>query len=567
MTSMNRNRMYFRATLCAAALAVLGLIFTTGGCPTTTNPNSDGNSTDGNSTDGNSTDGNSTVPGSNDGTNGTGPTVPSGGVDPQTGNPTTAGEPTPPAPVPTLVFSEIVKTGDAVPGQTGCTFTGFGTPVIDAKGRVAFWGKYAGTTGHGVAGVYVYDATSGTGTLKRVLDDDPTRTGIVPGQLTTTYFGPFDANDISLDLAWGGGDRLVVTCPYSTVDSWVGVYRWRATDENLARVLDQHQLATLYGSQGFFPLTNVTVGVSDAGLGAVGADYRYLASSGLVSGTALWTSNGTAITKLVDTLSDADNVPGEAAIFTKLYPQFALNGPGDILLAGQWVNDSGATVKGLYLGRSGQLYRVLDTAGTAWAGLTSGAQFRTSDWPPRMGLGPLSHIGVDGKLLISTTTTDAVLLWDFVNSRWYELTGPSNAVATALVSGVNDLGQALILSGGNPYVTGAGVRVQVNATLPTTLQSVTVTWTDTVGAINNNGRAIVSYSHSSGSGLAFWTGTQLLVLADTVLKVPAEINGFTAVSAPRRDAPGRSGMLNDLDQMVFRAARGAAESIYLAHGQ
>jgi len=562
VTATNRSRMYFRATLCATALAVLGLVFVTGGCPVTTDPNDSNTPTDTNTP----TDSN-TVAGSNDGTNGTGPTVPSGGVDPQTGNPTTAGEPTPPAPVPTLVFTQIVKTGDTVPGQTGATFSGFGTPVIDASGRVAFWGKYTGTTGHGTAGVYVYDATSGTGVLKRVLDDDPTRTGIVPGQLTTTYYGPFDANDLSRDLAWAGGDRLVVTCPYSTVDSWVGVYRWRATDENMARVLDQHQLATLYGSQGFFPLTNVTVGISDAGLGVVGADYKYLASSGLVSATAIWTSNGTSISTLVDTHSDADNVPGEAAVFTKIYPQFTLNGPGDILLAGQWVNEAGTTVKGLYLGRSGQVYKVLDTVGSSWTGLTSGAQFRTSDWPSRMAIGPLSHIGVDGKLLISTVSTDAVLLWDFVNSRWYELTGPSNAAATSLVSGVNDLGQAVVLSGGNPYLTGAGVRVQLNATLPTSLQGVTVTWTDTVGAVNNNGRAVISYTHSSGSGLAFWTGTQLLVLADTVLKVPAEINGFTAVSAPRRDRPGRSGMLNDVDQMAFRAATGTSETIYLAHGE
>ena len=85
----------------------------------------------------------------------------------------------------TMTLQAIVQTGDAVPGQSAATFTRFSNPVIDGDGRVAFWGAYTG--GEGDNGLYVWDS----GTLQRVIDDDPSRKGVVPGRGADDYFSGF----------------------------------------------------------------------------------------------------------------------------------------------------------------------------------------------------------------------------------------------------------------------------------------------------------------------------------------------------------------------------------------
>jgi hypothetical protein len=62
---------------------------------------------------------------------------------------------------------ELIKTGDAVPGQGGANFTFFGPPIIDPNGRIAFWAGYE--NGEGDAGIFVWNGTE----IVQILSDDP----------------------------------------------------------------------------------------------------------------------------------------------------------------------------------------------------------------------------------------------------------------------------------------------------------------------------------------------------------------------------------------------------------
>lgn len=86
--------------------------------------------------------------------------------------------------------------------------------------------------------------------------------------------------------------------------------------------------------------------------------------------------------------------------------------------------------------------------------------------------------------------------------------------------------------------------------------------------MNNNGRAVVAYARSSTTGLVYWTGQELLVVADAVAGLPSGISNVFTITDPRRDRPGRSGLLNDREQIAFRAAlTGGGQAIYRATAQ
>jgi hypothetical protein len=109
----------------------------------------------------------------------------------------------------------------------------------------------------------------------------------------------------------------------------------------------------------------------------------------------------------------------------------------------------------------------------------------------------------------------------------------------------------------------------LNATLPGALTGATLSWADTGAAVNNHGRALLPYTHQDGSaGLVLWTSEKLLVVADVTLDVPTGLESLHGIISPERDRPGRSGLLNDRDQMTFRAGlAGGEEAVYLAEGQ
>jgi hypothetical protein len=148
------------------------------------------------------------------------------------------------------------------------------------------------------------------------------------------------------------------------------------------------------------------------------------------------------------------------------------------------------------------------------------------------------------------------------------LYGSGSTPATALLTGVNDDGQVVILAGGSPYLTSRTSQTRLDGTLPAQLQGATVAWLDTGGAINNWGRAVLPYTNNTKPGLALWTGEQLLVVADAQLGTPANSATLHTITAPERDRPGRSGVLNDADEATFRVILAdSTEAIYLAQGE
>ncbi len=601
--------------LCVAALSVAGCLLLTGGCPRPpTNPDNSGGQTDNNGTtdgsgtsdgtgggtnsgdgtsggtnggstggdtSGGGTSGGDTSGGSSGGTGGDTSGGGSGGTGGDTNNGGTSNGGSTPTPAPTSYsLTAIARTGDAVPGQpSGVTFTTFGNPVIDAKGRVAFWGFYTGSGAKGTGGLYADDGTN----LVKVIDNDPASAGVVPGR-TGAYF-QYDPNEP--DIAWGAGDRLLFCAQVKTSSvTATGVYRWRASDANLVCVADRDQVAATFtdiirNDPTQFQGTFLAPGVSDDGLASFGVHYTYIRDPNEFPGfeafvmdkNAVFTSNGTTLTKIADDSSQrAGTVADYPAdgYFSAVVPATSISGASDMLFQGTYVSGS-STWRGVYVGRGGVPYRVIDNrTGASWPGLPSGAQFlaRSATLGYALSIGPAGHIVVAGRLAVGGNTDDAVILWEWDIQTWAELTGTGGSAATALLSGVNDAGQAVILSGGNPYLASGAAQTQFNATLPTALQGATLTWSDSGGAVNNNGRAAVQYTNNAKPGLALWTGAELLVVADGQAGNPPNLTEIHTVTGPEQDRPGRSGLLNDTDDLTFRGLHSdTTEAIYVALGQ
>ncbi len=599
-----------RLILCTLAVSVIGLCVLCGGCPAaavdtngnTTDPNNSGTNTntgDPNSTGTNTNSGDpnstGTTDGSGTGTDGTGTGIEN--IDGSTGNGTTngsntgngttgngtntnggnsTGTTTPTA----IALQQIVQTGDHAPGQLDTvTFTQFGNPVIDANGRVAFWALYSGTGAKGYGGLYVWDA----GQMKRVLDDDPATAGIVPGRTTKEYFGryggQYGTSPLASDVAWAAGDRLMFVSEVTGQQDSAGMYRWRATDANLVRIADREQVAALFtdASPATLAPSFKLPGVSDGGIAIFGLSYAYFTQppgAQYFSGQGVFTSNGTTVSVLADTRHSVQapgDVPGQdaTAFFKTIDTLTTINSAGDMLFQGRYSSGTGSL--GVYLGRADAEYRVIDNrTGATWPGLTAGAQLTVPSgaWPT-LAMGSAGHIAVDGQLKVGSDTHDTVLLWNFGTSTWTELTGANGAPATSLATGVNDDGQTVIVSGGVPYLMTSTTRMQLNATMPAQLAGVTVTWTPGGGSINNDGRTAIGYSREGGSaGLVFWTGAQLLLVTDVGAGVPAGISQVYTITDPRRDRPGRSGFLNDKNEVTFRVGRSAGgEALYVAQAQ
>jgi hypothetical protein len=567
-----------RLVLMAAVASAFGLFVLTGGCP----PMDPGGGTDPNSTGGGATDPN--TPSDGDGSTGGGGGGSTGGNPDGTGDPAdvntngTGGgggggggdSTTPPT---ALTYEVVAETGGSVPDQAaGVGFTKFGNPVIDSQGRIAFWAQYSGTGAVGNGGLYVYDA----GTLSRVVDDDPSVTGIVPGRTTADYFGNYNVDDdLIQDVVWGPGDRLLFVTDISGEKVARGIYRWRATDGDLARVVDLEQVAALFtdAAPNAFDPTFLLPGVSENGLAIFGLSYLYITtSSQFVTGQGSFYTDGTTVTPLADSVlsrATPGNVPDQptSAFFVEPDTLTTMNADGDALF--QSTYGSGDGIIGTYLLRGTETFRVLDDRpGPSWPGLPSGTRFASDGEYVTYALGPESQIAIATELADTSGVRDAVILWSFTSSTWMELTGPSLAPATALLSGVNQDGRVVLLAGDNPYLVGGGTRTQLNQTLPAELSGASLTWSTQGGALNNNNRAAVSYTNGAAAGLAYWTGDRLLVAADVTNGIPTTITGIHTLSVPEEDRPGVSGMLNDADELVFRVELSAsAEAIYVARGQ
>ncbi|MBU0640058.1 MAG: hypothetical protein KKB50_14430 [Planctomycetes bacterium] len=494
-----------------------------------------------------------------------------------------------PGPAPTqIAHQRIAQTGDSVHGQPDTAkFTQFGIPIIDAAGRVAFWARYSG--GNGNAGLYVWDG----GVPRRVVDDDTSRTGEVPERDASAYFGKYtptqDFDPLEQPIAWGKDGRLLFVTRLDGTGQSRGLYRWRASDGNMVRVADMEQMAALFtdASGSAFNCEFYQPGVADAGIVVFVVRYTYITTGKafVLGERGVFSSNGVSISVIADNrLSAVGDVPDQDNSKWDTFESLTtLIGGGDMVFQGTYLGGNGN--RGVYLQHAGNVYRVIHNAvGVSYPGLQTGtivgddedAYDAIAIGP---GIGAQPRVAVDTKITVNGTTRDAVLIWD--NQQWNELTGPNNAVATALLSGVNTDGYTLIYSGTRPYLVKVGQRTDITATLPAVLTGVSLQWETAGAALNDNDRALLSYTRLSDGttsdtpGLAFWTGAQLLIAADPVAAVPAaDFERLDVVAEPELDRPGRSGALNDSDALVFRTvdygtdgAEGTdddAQALYLA---
>ncbi|MFO0839060.1 MAG: hypothetical protein U1D55_11105 [Phycisphaerae bacterium] len=472
-----------------------------------------------------------------------------------------------------VTMKSIVRTGDAVPDMNGATFAAFGNPIIDSEGRVAFWARYTGGAGDGA--LFVWENNN----LRRVVDDNPANVGNVPGRGATERFGDFNIrNDQgSLPMVWGSNGRLVFVARTSSGNSLPnGMYRWRASDGEIIRVADDQMMQAAFPNFGRSMLAEMfQPALTDAGTVVFGARYTYFTqSSDLVfRQTGVFSSNATTISPIAaSNASPAGSVPDNLSTATfngaSLTPM--VSAAGDILLQAQYT--AGFGQNGVFLRRAGgSLLRAIDNRPNAsFPGLPAGAQLGQAGTPfDAIALGANSRIAVDTQITDGASTREALLYWN--GQQWMDLRPAGVTAVKSLLSGINDRGQVLVLADGRPLLTNGTQFTDLSATLPTELAGASVTWEAFGDSINNSGRALLRYNRGGASatpGLALWTGEKLIVVADAALGQPAaEFNQIFAVARPsilapdrpgtlkdlpETDRPGRSGALNDLDQLVIR---------------
>jgi len=376
------------------------------------------------------------------------------------------------------------------------------------------------------------------------------------------------------------------------------LYRWRASDGDIIRVADDEQLSAVFPDVGDAFLAHFChPGVSDSGIVIFSTQYHYHNQDGqwFFFKWGVFTSNGLEITPVVvGQLSEPGDVPDqwEYATFGNTGILTSLNPAGDMLLQAEYEAAPGD--RGVYLYTGGSLYRVVDNApDRAFPGLPAGTRVGEEGSPyDAIAIGSGLRIAIDTKLIADDSSRDAVIMWD--GSQWHELSG-GGAAASELISGANSSGRVLFLAGGQPYLGNESGSVAVAATLPTELEGVSVEWQNFSGALNNTGRALLRFirSGSDSAGLVFWTGEQLLLVADADTDQPssqtdvifptarpahAEVDGAGVVAyLPETDRPGRSGALNDRDELVFRVGSLGADgqentaddyqAIFIARGQ
>lgn len=489
--------------------------------------------------------------------------------------------PVTPAPARFLV-QEIARTGDAVPDQSGATFTYFSNPVIDSEGRVAFYAGYQG--GVGTSGLYVYDG----GELTRVFDTDPNHAGVVPGYGAGDYFGDFDVawDSGSPHMSWGGGGRLIFVSHISGSDLANGVFRWRASDSDLLLVADGQDISPNFSDYSgvadeFLP-EFFHPQVTDSGQVLFTCRYSYFRTDRefVFFNIGLFVSNGRTVTPIVvQNQGSAGEVPGNfnTATFDRVEPLPAVSPSGDLIFQSSIEESVGDF--GVYATtRSGNTSRILDNAeGRSFTGLTLGSQIGVTGEPY-----DAIAVGRDTRIAVQTTlTTNAGASRDIValrqNSVWNELQGQDGTRLDTLLSGVNNNGMVLGLANGAPNIANTLRGTSIARTPPASLATAGVTWSETCGSINNQDRALLRYTRSDdAAGLAYWNGESLVVVADLSNALggesydtlfPAEPLGIrpsldrtgTIAQRPELDHPGRSGQLNDRDQVVFRVGNRGAD--------
>ncbi|MFH1746615.1 MAG: hypothetical protein ABIG44_06170 [Planctomycetota bacterium] len=494
------------------------------------------------------------------------------------GDDTSGGDPGLPV---SITLSNLVQTGDPVPGQpAGTTFVAFSSPIIDAEGRVAFWATHEGGNGNG--GLYVWEAD----TVRLVVDDDPAGAGDVPGGSAAEYFGNYvfagGFDPFSEAITWGSTGRLLFVSRIAGGSGRNGLFRWRASDDDLIRVADSDMIKNDLGLNAtIFIAYFENQGVSDAGLVLFRVRYVGLGEDN-PAGSAVCVSNGLTVTPiaplapLVD-VADVGAVPDQTesgfpnSVFAEYREQTTLSTGGQMLFQGKYENGTGS--HGVYLSvNGGDPVRVVDNRPSlSLPGLIANITIGASAYYDALAIGSNDHIAIDTEITEAGEAREAVILWDWDAGEWTELS-PGGGVATALISGVSSNGIVVILDeNGEPYVATPNSVVSLTTSLPPAFTAADLEWSTDCGSINNYGRVVLHYRRTDGDtpGLAFWTGATMLVLADPTRSLPAaDVTDIVATQIPETDRPGRSGLLNDNDEAVFRVTfSGGDQAIYAGRGQ
>ncbi len=496
---------------------------------------------------------------------------------------TNSAPPPPPGPAPTSVeLALIAETGDEVPGQSGAAFVRFSHPIIDADGRVAFWAEYDG--GGGDTGLYVFQ----DGALERVIDNDPARAGAVPGGGNDEFFGAFEVNAMgdANPFSWGKGGRLVFVASgvagQQASERTRGVFRWRADDADLILVAEMPDLADVLPNAGNSGSTiNARFSsplVTDTAVVVFRSSYFYVPTGGtsFVNGTGVFASNGVDLIALADEqVNDAGDVPGQggSTTFSDFAERIAINTSGTVLLQASYSMGSSGD-RGLYVFSGDGLSLALDNGTTAPRGLLTGTRVGAlgADFPA-FSVGGRGHLAVQTALTSSGQTRDAVLLRE--GSTWIELLSEDDDEANALASGVNIRGQCLILAGTLPHRADPDTVENLFASPPSELEGREIEWQPIGGSINDDGRCLIRYvtigaADERTPGLALWTGDELLIVADPLAQIgPEDASALTTQPRVQHDYVGRSGALNNSDELTFRAVldqTGNPQQIYTARG-
>ncbi|MGE3180569.1 MAG: hypothetical protein AB7N71_02995 [Phycisphaerae bacterium] len=476
-----------------------------------------------------------------------------------------AGLPPIPAPPTAIAVEEVVRTGDAVPGQPAAAFfTAFGNPIVDEDGRIAFWAQF--DDGDGVGGLFVWDGVD----LINVIDDDPDDVGTVPGRDTDDFFGPLAtgtnlADPFALPMIWGSEGRLLFVSPIGGETDSRGLFRWRASDENLIRVADLEQLTALFTAEFGNAVLDFTFGnisLSDNGVVSFAGNYTLLGNNvpGMIAfGTGVYTSNGTAISVIRDRFLDDQPVPSQttAAAFTAFSTRTTQNPGGDTFYLGTYSNGTGT--RGLYLHRGATSFVVLDNrAGSSFAGLPVASTVDGAMSVADVVSASNRFIAIDTRLTVGGATRNTGLIWSFPQNRFTELIGAGGQDVDAIISGVNERGRVAYLAGGRPHIPNGNTVQRLDDTLPSPLDANNLRW-ESGASMNSFNRVLLPYTRNPNSaadavrGLALWTGTQLLIVADRGLSISEpDLFAIDVGPLPEQDQHGRSGRLNDADQFTFR---------------
>lgn len=486
----------------------------------------------------------------------------SGGSDPNE-------RPTTPPPS-SVVPDRLAQTGDEVPGLRGATFEYFSNPRVDSSGRVAFWASYRG--GPGNVGLFVWE----DGVISTLVTDDPNARGVVPGLGDQASFGDMSvAYDGSAPhLTWGGGDRLIFTAHVNGSALPNALLRWRASDNDLITVSDCESLRELIPDVGdTFLCEFFNPGVSDDGIVSYANRYTYFTTGGQFNfrNLGIFTSNGVADAAVIAReFSEPGEVPGRGALATfssvELLPVIDRNGAVYLQAAYQQAGTDGGN-RGLYRFVDGELERLIDNGlNTTWSGLPVNAAVGTSGAPfEAVAANELGQVVVQTDITLAGVARPTLLLWN--GQRWRELRVGSVS-ADALVTGINRFGEVVGLVGGRPYLFGGADPVDLARQLPAGSDPNSISWSAFGGAINNSGRALLRFSRTDGSeGLFFWSGSALLLVADSASATPgafvellsaaqpalAGVDRAGAMNTrPELDVAGRAGMLSDADVGAIR---------------